>query len=57
MVDLHELTPADRLVEGRESDDYRCGKGHRFGLDWRSGPAAEPQWPPDPDLVRAFARD
>jgi len=56
MGDLGELTRAVRVSEGVESDQYRCEKGHTFGMDWHKGPAPEPLWPPDPDLVEAFAK-
>jgi hypothetical protein len=50
-----QLTRATRTYEGDESDRYRCEKGHEFGIDWSSGPATEPQWPPAPEL-EAFAK-
>lgn len=56
MGDHAQLTKATRIYEGDEDDRYRCEKGHTFGMDWRKGPATEPQWPPDPDLVAAFRR-
>jgi hypothetical protein len=48
------VTKATRIYEGAESDQYRCEKGHEFGIDWRGKPATEPQWPPSPELVEAF---
>jgi hypothetical protein len=45
------LTKAVRVSEGFESDQYRCEKGHGFGIDWRGNPAAEPQWPPPPEYA------
>jgi hypothetical protein len=50
-----QLTRAVRSHEGRESDDYRCERGHDFAMDWASGPAREAQWPPSAELV-AFAK-
>jgi hypothetical protein len=44
------LTKAKRTQEGVESDQYKCEKGHKFGMDWRTGPAEEPQWPPSAEL-------
>lgn len=43
-----EVTKATRVHEGLKSDAYRCEKGHELGVDYRGGPATEPQWPPDP---------
>ena len=56
MVCLGErkLTRAERTREGVESDDYRCDNGHTFGMDWRRGPANEPQWPPSDELRAAL---
>lgn len=45
LVDDGVNTRAIRVHEGIESDQYRCEKGHTFGMDWRE-PATEPQWPP-----------
>jgi len=45
------LTKAIRIYEGAESDQYRCEKGHTFGMDWRDKPATEPQWPPPQEYV------
>jgi len=42
---------AIRTVEGVESDDYRCERGHTFSLDWQRGPATETQWPLPHDLL------
>lgn len=57
MVCLDEgvLTKAVRVHEGVESDQYRCGKEHAFGMDWSHGPATEPEWPPGPEL-EAFVK-
>ncbi|RBP37898.1 hypothetical protein DFR37_10880 [Eoetvoesiella caeni] len=41
-----------RIHEGRETDQYRCDKGHEFGMDWPE-PATEPQWPPPSDLIES----
>jgi len=49
MDEHRRITKATRTHEGVESDQYRCDGGHAFGIDWRTGPATEPQWPPDPD--------
>ncbi len=49
------LTRAKRTYEGDETDQYRCEKGHEFGMDFPDGPPTEPQWPPSEDLV-AFTR-
>jgi hypothetical protein len=54
MGDDGVLTKATRIVEGAESDQYRCEKRHTFGIDWRGKPATEPQWPPPPERVEAF---
>lgn len=48
-LDERVLTRAVRVAEGAESDQYRCEKGHRFGIDWRGEPATELQWPPPPE--------
>ena len=48
------LTRAERVHEGAESDQYVCGAGHHFGIDWRGEPATEPQWPPPAELVAAL---
>jgi hypothetical protein len=48
------VTRAIRIHEGVESDQYRCEEGHLFGVDYRRGPATEPQWPPHPDLIAAL---
>ena len=45
-----KLTRAVRVHEGQEDDQYRCEKGHTFGMDFRTGPATEPLWPPSPEL-------
>jgi hypothetical protein len=50
-LDDNALTRATRTREGVETDQYRCERGHTFGLDWRRGPATRPQWPPDEALV------
>jgi hypothetical protein len=49
MGETQALTKAVRVREGDESDQYRCEKGHSFGIDWSRGPATEPQWPVTPD--------
>ena len=56
MVCLGEgkLTRATRIREGAESDQYRCDRGHDFGMDFPT-PATEPMWPPSPELVE-FAK-
>lgn len=46
LIDDSTTTKAERTVEGVETDQYRCEKGHTFGVDWRRGPATTPQWPP-----------
>ena len=45
------IVKASRIYEGDESDGYRCERGHEFGMDWTTGPATEPQWPPPPELA------
>lgn len=50
------LTRAVRIHEGVEDDEYRCDHGHQFGMDWRSGPATEPQWPPPAEYVAYVKR-
>lgn len=40
------VTRAVRTSEGVETDQYRCDRGHTFGIDWSRGPATKPQWPP-----------
>jgi hypothetical protein len=47
---------SERTVEGFESDQYVCEKGHAFGIDWRDKPATEPQWPPSPQLAALLAK-
>lgn len=47
---------ATRIYEGIEDDHYACEKGHHFGMDYRRGPATEPQWPPPQELVDAFKK-
>lgn len=49
----NKITKATRVYEGAEDDHYRCELGHEFGMDWRKGPATEPQWPPPPELLAA----
>ena len=44
------LTLAQRIHEGLETDQYRCEKGHEFGMDFSSGPATEALWPPSLEL-------
>jgi len=41
---------AERTYEGDETDEYKCVKGHTFGIDWRGRPPSTPQWPPPPEL-------
>lgn len=48
-----QITRAVRYYEGSETDHYRCEHGHELGIDWRRGPAKQPEWPPDEALVRA----
>lgn len=50
------LTRAVRVHEGAEDDQYRCDKGHEFGMDWRDQPATEPQWPPPAEYVEMLKR-
>jgi hypothetical protein len=50
------VTRAARLVEGAESDEYQCERGHRFGVEYRRGPVAEAQWPPGPEVEAEAAR-
>ena len=46
MTDHRTLTRAERTSEGFETDEYRCEKGHTFGIDWSAANMpAEPQWP------------
>jgi hypothetical protein len=47
----NKITKATRVYEGAEDDKYRCELGHEFGVDYRKGPATEPQWPPPAELV------
>ena len=54
LTEHSQLVKATRTREGQEGDQYRCEKGHEFGLDWPR-PATTPQWPPDPELVAALA--
>jgi hypothetical protein len=54
MADDNLLVKATRVYEGVEDDKYVCEKGHEFGMDFRDGPATEPQWPPSPELVDAY---
>jgi hypothetical protein len=49
------LTKAVRIYEGSEDDHYRCEKGHKFGMDFRRGPATEPMWPPSQEMIE-FAK-
>ncbi|CAN5607745.1 hypothetical protein BH11MYX1_BH11MYX1_07720 [soil metagenome] len=48
------LTKATRVREGVEDDQYRCERGHTFGLDWSKGPATELQWPVPQELADAL---
>ncbi len=52
-METRTLTKATRLREGVESDQYRCEKGHSFGMDWPT-PATEPQWPVPQELADAL---
>lgn len=45
-LDESVVTKAVRLSEGVETDQYRCERGHLFGIDWSRGAATKPQWPP-----------
>lgn len=54
MGDDSKLTKATRVHEGVESDQYVCENGHAFGMDWHTGPATEPQWPPSAEMIAAF---
>jgi hypothetical protein len=54
-LDDGALTRAVRTYEGVESDQYRCDLGHEFGLDWPEI-AADPQWPPPPDIAALVVR-
>ena len=56
LTDAGQLTKANRIHEGDESDQYKCEKGHKFGMDWSTGPATEAQWPPSTEL-QALAKD
>jgi len=49
-----KITKATRISEGAEDDHYRCDLGHEFGIDYRKGPATEPQWPLTPEQIEAF---
>lgn len=53
-LDDSEVTKATRVHEGVESDQYRCEKGRTFGVDFRRGPATEPEWPPPPEVLEAL---
>jgi hypothetical protein len=55
-LDGGKVTKATRVCEGAETDQYVCELGHQFGIDYRSGPATGPQWPPPPELVAAFSK-
>jgi len=52
-----KVTKATRVYEGAEDDHYVCELGHQFGIDYRKGPATEPQWPPPPELVAAYTEE
>ncbi len=56
-LEAGKVTRAVRIYEGVEDDQYRCENGHVFGIDYRKGPATEPQWPPAPELVDAFTKN
>jgi hypothetical protein len=47
----NQLVKATRILEGVEDDQYACPRGHKFGMDWRKGPADEAQWPPPQDMI------
>lgn len=55
LADNMELVPAKRTYEGDETDEYKCDKGHTFGMDWSAGPAEQPQWPPSEELKQLVA--
>ena len=44
-VEQGKVSRATRTHEGAEGDQYECERGHRFGVDYRRGPATEPTWP------------
>lgn len=46
---------ADRVVDGLETDYYRCTAcGYQFGIDWAtSGPPQTPCWPISPADAQA----
>lgn len=49
--------PAARVVEGVETDQYRCGDcGEQFGIDWRGKPPTAPAWPISPEETAAIRR-
>jgi hypothetical protein len=50
------VTRAFRLIEGVESDQYLCWRGHLFGVDYRRGPPSEKQWPPPKELKDALKK-
>jgi hypothetical protein len=50
-LDEGRAVRAVRTVEGVESDDFCCERGHTFSLDWQRGPATETQWPLPPDRM------
>ena len=51
LADERGLTKSERVREGEETDEYRCDKGHTFGIDWSAGEAEGPQWPPSRELT------
>ncbi|MBL8949518.1 MAG: hypothetical protein JNK82_01990 [Myxococcaceae bacterium] len=51
-----KVTEAKRTYEGDENDGYTCAKGHTFSIDWSSGEATEPQYPPSSDLMNALSK-
>ena len=50
------LTKATRVHEGVEDDQYRCERGHAFGVDWSRGAPAEPQWPPPKEIADSLKK-
>lgn len=45
------MSKATRVVEGAEDDQYVCERGHKFGVDYRRGPATEATWPLSPAQI------
>ena len=50
-LDKRVLTQAERVIEGEETDQYFCEKGHQFGFTFPRGPAREPTWPPPQSVI------